>query len=186
MFKMTKEKIEQLKGIIEFYKNAVSETENVKQILQNFDGKQLNKKFYDVLDGAYPWKNNKMLRIEFSSYSPSDTDFCLRFTYVKNRNIFINLVNYVIYKEDKPKFLQIIGKTERLYVTPLLQNIDEQKEYNIDKIEYLEKYVSNIDKNIALYNEKVKELNQVMDMIPIEVADICRYNFDSIHSRINR
>ena len=183
---MTKEMIEQLNGIIEFYKNAVSETENVKQILQQFDGKQLNKKFYDALNTAYPRENDKMLRIEFPRYSRSDTDFCLQFTYVKNRNIFINLVNYVIYQENNPKFLQIIGKTERLYVAPLLQNIDEQKEYNIGKIEYLEKYVSNIDKNIALYNEKVKELNRVMDMIPIEVADICRYDFDYIHSRIKR
>ena len=47
---MTNEKIEQLKDIITFYKNAVSETENVKHILQQFDGKQPNKKFYDALE----------------------------------------------------------------------------------------------------------------------------------------
>lgn len=183
---MTNEKIEQLNGIIEFYKNALSETDNVKQILQQFDGKQLNKKFYDTLHDAYSWKNAKSLQIEFPRYSPSDTGFCLRFTYVKNRSVFINIVNYVIYHSNKPKFLQIIGKTERLYAAPLLQNADECKEYNIGNIEYLEKYVSNIDKNIALYNEKVKELNQAMDMIPLEVADICRYDFDYIHSRVKR
>lgn len=183
---MGNEKIEQLNGIIEFYKNAVSETEKVKQILQQFDGQQLNKKFYDTLADAYSWKNAKSLQIEFPRYNPSAIDFCLRFTYVKNRDIFINIVNYGIYPGDKPKFLQIIGKTERLYAAPLLKNADECKEYNIGKIEYLEKYVSNIDKNIALYNEKVKELNQVMDMIPLEVADICRYDFDCIHSRVQR
>lgn len=168
-------RIEKINGIIEFYEDCIKEAPHIKAVLQQFDGNQLNKRFYDALTNGYSWGGKIYLKI-----GPcNDASFCARFE-MSRCDTFCSIINYQVY-HDTPPYTKIIGKTQRLDAQKLMDSVDVRVKDIRKRIDNIKLSMRTIDDDIAQYNHLGKQIEAIKDKLPYDVRQVFADDFNRIY-----
>lgn len=147
---------------IDFYTAILESAPNVRKVLQDFDGKQINKRLYDALWNAVDKQKLKLLVNSEEGY------FDLEY----RKPYHSNCVNLAIFRArggENPAWTKFIGKTARLNAAVVLDVFDADIEKTRKRIDDLKLHLETIEDTIAAHNKIIEQQNEMIKNLPFEI-----------------
>lgn len=159
---------------ISMYQAIICNAKNVRAVLQQFDGKQFNKRLSDALYDAI--SDKKQVKLFCNT---TDNNFDLEFREGFGGNYKYLATFHAGYLEEKP-WQKVIGKTVRLNASVVLEKFDKDIKDLKERIVRLQVQLELMENLIAEHNAIMKQLNEKIRELPFEIRDAYSREFDKI------
>ena len=159
---------------IGFYSDIISNAGAVRRVLQQFDGKQFNKRLSDALYDAISDKKQVKLFCNMT-----DNHFDLEFRQGFGGDYKYLASFHAGYLEEKP-WQKVIGKTVRLNASVVIEKFNKDIEELKERINQLQGAMNGIDLLIAEHNEIIERQNKKIRALPFEIRDAYRREFEKV------
>ena len=158
---------------IDFYTAIVESAPNVRKVLQDFDGKQINKRLFDALWNAVDKQKIKL----FVNSEEGHFDLEYRQSYFSN---YVNLAFLNARYGENPAWTKFIGKTARLNAVVVIDALDADIEKTRKRIDDLKQHLETIEDTIAAHNKIIEQQNEMIKKLPFEIRDAYRRKIEKI------
>ena len=147
---------------IDFYTDIIKSAPNVRKVLQDFDGKQINKRLFDALGNAVDKQKLKLL------VNSEEEHFDLEYRKLYHSNC-VNLALFRARGGENPAWTKIIGKTARLNAAVVIEAFDADIEKTRKRIDDLNQCLETIEDTIAEHNKIIERQNEMLKNLPFEI-----------------
>ena len=152
----------QVENWINFYTAIVESAPNVRKVLQDFDGKQINKRLFDALGNAVDKQKLKLL------VNSGEDCFDLEYRKLYHSNC-VNLALFRARGGENPAWTKFIGKTARLNAAVVIDAFDADIEKTRKRIYDLNQHLETIEDTIAEHNRIIEKQNEMLKNLPFEI-----------------
>lgn len=165
----------EIKREIELLRAFAAMAPDIVAVVKEYDGKQFNKKFMTALQ-EIRGKNGEYL---CCGYIMTDYYFSIGLT-KKTEYRYDNIANVTAMGGKRP-WVKLIGKTERINASVIVESINENAKNFLEHAENMEKQTAKIDSMIDEYNKYIDACNNIYLEIDPAFDRIFRYGVRHSH-----
>ncbi len=158
---------------IDFYTAIIESAPNVRKVLQDFDGKQINKRLFDALWNAVDKQKLKLL------VNSEEGHFDLEYRKPYHSHC-VNLALFNARCGENPAWTKFMGKTARLNAAVVIDALDADIEKTRKRIDDLNQHLETIEDTIAAHNKIIEQQNEMLKNLPFEIRSAYRMKIERI------